>query len=61
MSIKPLARTMKQVRFYVAYSVGDGYRIIDQDDRFSTWLDHLTAANAVVICKLLNEAQQGMK
>lgn len=58
MSTKPIARTLKQVRFYVAYSVGEGYRIIDQDDRFATWLDHLSASDAVALCNLLNETHK---
>ncbi len=50
------SRTIKHVRFYVALSASSGYRIIDQDDRFSTWIDQLSAVEAMSLCKLLNEA-----
>lgn len=50
------SRTIKHVRFYVALSAASGYRIIDQDDRFSTWIDRLSAIEAMKLCKLLNEA-----
>ena len=54
--IRTPSRTIKHVRFYVALSASTGYRIIDQDDRFSTWIDRLTAPEAMSLCKLLNEA-----
>jgi len=56
MAIRTPSRTIKHVRFYVAFSVHDGYRIIDQDDRFSTWIDGLTAPEALSLCRLLNQA-----
>lgn len=56
MSPRPPTRTIKDVRFYVAMSIHVGYRIIDQDDRFATWLDRLSADEALSLCKLLNDA-----
>ncbi|MBS1700606.1 MAG: hypothetical protein JST12_03015 [Armatimonadetes bacterium] len=53
----PAARTLKQVRFYVAYSVFCGYRIIDQDDQFSTWIDGLSMSEAQSLCQMLNGSE----
>lgn len=59
MRISP-RRTVKQVRFYVAFSVHIGFRIIDQDDRFSTWIDRLSAQEAISLCQLLNDEGPAM-
>lgn len=48
------SRTLKFVRYYVAYGVDGGFRIIDQDDRYATMIDQLNVGEAKSICSQLN-------
>ena len=41
----------------MAFGVSGGFRVIDQDDRFSTWMDRLSAKEAQDLCALLNKTE----
>lgn len=50
-------RIVETARFYVCQSANSGFRIIDQDDDYKTFIDHLDIQQAIDMCEMLNESE----